>query len=182
MMLKINSLISKIENAFMTLAGAALAIIMCIVVADVILRYFFAAPLSWSHEIISMYLVTQVFFLALAGTFRDGGHIKVDLFDRFQNTWFFSVAELIATCMTLLFFCLMLQQMATHGWKVFLSNDVLDGAIPWPTWPPYFLGAVGVGLLIFRMVLLMIIKINLLSKGQFPNRIENIETTLEHRQ
>ena len=76
----------------------------------------------------------------------------------------------------------MLQQMATHGWKVFLSKDVLDGAIPWPTWPPYFLGAVGVGLLIFRMVLLMIIKINLLSKGQLPNRIENIETTLEHRQ
>jgi len=181
-MLKINGLISKIENAFMTLAGAALAIIMCIVVADVILRYFFAAPLSWSHEIISMYLVTQVFFLALAGTFRDGGHIKVELFDRFQNTWVFSVTELIATCMTLLFFFLMFQQMVTHGWQVFLSNDVLDGAIPWPTWPPYFLGSIGVGLLILRIILIMIKKIILLSKGQLSDRIENIEATLGNRQ
>ncbi|NBX88612.1 MAG: TRAP transporter small permease [Betaproteobacteria bacterium] len=181
-MLKLNNLVSRIENALMTLAGAALAFIMLIVVADVILRYFFSSPLSWSHEIISMYLVTQVFFLALAGTFRDGGHIKVDLFDRFQNTWVFSVAEILAICMTLLFFCLMLQQMAAHGWQVFLSNDILDGAIPWPTWPPYFLGTVGVGLLILRMALILFKKIILLSKGEIPDRIENIETTLGHRQ
>ena len=47
---------------------------------------------------------------------------------------------------------------------------------------PYFLGSIGVGLLILRIILIMIKKIILLSKGQLSDRIENIEATLGNRQ
>src|SRR3546814_5827562 len=59
---------------------------MLVIVVDVVMRYFFSAPLSWSYDLIGMYLVTLVFFLALADTFRRGGHIKVDLFENLRRT------------------------------------------------------------------------------------------------
>lgn len=142
-----------VERIFLYLTGAGLFAIMMVIVVDVVLRYFFSAPLSWSYDLIGMYLVTLVFFLALADTFRRGAHIKVDLFEVLRGTRLLLVAEIIGYCASLLFFALIFHQMAVNGLEAFLANDVVDGAIPWPTWPPYLFGATGVGLLMIRVVL-----------------------------
>ena len=147
----LNKLVQAVEQVFLYLTGAGLLAIMLVIVMDVVLRYFFAAPLSWSYDLISIYLVTLVFFLALADTFRRGGHIRVDLFDRLRSTRVFAIAEILGLMAAEVFFALILHQMAASGLEAFLANDVLDGAIPWPTWPPYLAGALGVGLLIIRI-------------------------------
>src|SRR3546814_8206686 len=90
-------------------------LIMLVIVVDVVMRYFFSAPLSWSYDLIGMYLVTLVFFLALADTFRRGGHIKVDLFENLRRTKFFAVAEILGYCASLVFFALILKQMLESG-------------------------------------------------------------------
>jgi TRAP-type C4-dicarboxylate transport system permease small subunit len=145
-----------VERAFLYLTGAGLFAIMMVIVTDVVLRYFFSAPLSWSYDLIGMYLVTLVFFLALADTFRRGAHIKVDLFEALRGTRLMTVAEIIGYCASLVLFALVFHQMAVNGLDAFLANDVVDGAIPWPTWPPYLFGAVGVGLLIIRVALAIV--------------------------
>ncbi|WP_428248155.1 TRAP transporter small permease subunit [Ferrovibrio sp.] len=143
----------KLETAFLYLTSLGLFLIMMVIVVDVVMRYLLNAPLSWSFDLISMYLVTLVFFPALADTFSRGGHIKVDMFDAFRRTKVFAFFEIVGYLIAIIFFSLILWKMAETGWEAFVEKEVVDGAIPWPTWPPQAFGAVGVSLLIISMAI-----------------------------
>ncbi|HEX2059972.1 MAG TPA: TRAP transporter small permease subunit, partial [Thermoanaerobaculia bacterium] len=54
------------EKAGITVAGIFMFAIMLVVVTDVVLRYFVNAPLSWSYELISLYLMVGLFFFSLS--------------------------------------------------------------------------------------------------------------------
>lgn len=142
-----------VENACMYGAAAGMVAIMMIVVVDVVLRYVFSAPLSWSYDVVSMYLVSFVIFLALAESFRRGVHIKVDMIQRLRGTRFLAAAELLGYSASLLLFGLILHLLVSQGVQGMIARDVVDGAIPWPTWPPYLIAALGTGLLWLRMLL-----------------------------
>ena len=155
-----------LEKAFLCLSGVGLLTIMIVIVIDVVMRYLFSSPLSWSYDLVSLYLVTLVFFMALADTFRRGAHIKVDLFERLRGTRTLAVAELAGYLLALVFFALIMQQMASAGLEAFVANDVLDGAIAWPTWPPYAVGTIGVALLILRLLISMAGRVAALLAGR----------------
>lgn len=165
-MSRLDRLIESVEKAFLYLTGLGLMFIMLVIVVDVVMRYFFSAPLSWSYDLIGMYLVTLVFFLALADTFRRGGHIKVDLFETLRATRLFAAGEILGYCMALVFFALILKQMIESGVEGMLAGDVVDGAIPWPTWPPYLIAALGVALLMVRVSLNVIRRVAALATGR----------------
>jgi len=179
-MTKLDRLTEAVEKAFVCITGAGLLAIMLVIVVDVVMRYFFSAPLSWSYDLIGMYLVTLVFFLALADTFRRGGHIRVDLFEKLRKTRFFAVAEIFGLCASLLFFALILDQAVTTALEAFLAGDVLDGAIPWPTWPPYLFAALGVALLILRVALNLTRRFVALSAGQAYEQEGGNHLHMEH--
>lgn len=171
---------AAVEKAFLYLTGLGLMFIMLVIVVDVVMRYFFSAPLSWSYDMIGMYLVTLVFFLALADTFRRGGHIKVDLFENLRRTRLFAVAEILGYCASLVFFALILKQMLESGVEGMLAGDVVDGAIPWPTWPPYLLAALGVALLMIRIALNVIGRLAALAAGQVYAQEGGSQHHVEH--
>ncbi len=161
----LDTLARGIERAMMVFAALGLLAIMLIVVVDVVLRYVFAAPLSWSHDVIGMYLVALVFFAALADTFRRGGHIRIDLFESLRRSRAYALGEIVGLCLAILFFVLIARLMVGAGWEGFLASEVMDGAIPWPTWPPQFIGAAGVGMLILRLGLAVAGRIAALAAG-----------------
>lgn len=179
-MLRLDRLTAAFEKAFLYLTGLGLMFIMLVIVVDVVMRYFFSAPLSWSYDLIGMYLVTLVFFLALADTFRRGGHIKVDLFENLRRTKFFAVAEILGYCASLVFFALILKQMLESGVEGMLAGDVVDGAILWPTWPPYLLAALGVALLMLRIALSVIDRLAVLAAGQMYEQDGGNQHQAEH--
>jgi TRAP-type C4-dicarboxylate transport system permease small subunit len=161
----LDRLTKAVESAFMLLAAAGLMAIMLVVVTDVVLRYVFAAPLSWSYDVISMYLVTLVFYMALADTFRSGGHIRIDLFESWGRSRVFASCQVAGLAVAIVFFALIFRLMATSGWEGFLADEVMDGAIAWPTWPPYIVGAAGIGLLILRLALALAARVAAIAAG-----------------
>jgi TRAP-type C4-dicarboxylate transport system permease small subunit len=167
-----------IETAFMYGAATGMVAIMMIVVVDVVLRYVFSAPLSWSYDVVSMYLVSFVIFLALAESFRRGVHIKVDLIQRLRGTRVLAAAELVGYAASLLLFGLILQLLVSQGLEAFFASDVVDGAIPWPTWPPYFIAALGTGLLWLRMLLSLALRLIAFASGR-PADPESDERSAE---
>lgn len=179
-MLVLDRLTATVEKAFLYLTGLGLMVIMLVIVVDVVMRYLFSAPLSWSYDLIGMYLVTLVFFLALADTFRRGGHIKVDLFENLRGMRFFAAAEILCYCAALVFFALILKQMLESGIEGMLAGDVVDGAIPWPTWPPYLIAALGVALLIIRVALNVIRRIAALVSGRVYEQEGGNHPHVEH--
>lgn len=70
---------------FLSLAsGCVLLLLMFYTVADVVLRYGFNRPFSGSLEFTEFSMATIV-FLAIAYTGWTGGHIAIDLFEKWLN-------------------------------------------------------------------------------------------------
>jgi TRAP-type C4-dicarboxylate transport system permease small subunit len=141
------------EQAGVILASATLALIMMVVSIDVALRYAFNAPLSWSYILISDYLLPASFFFALAPTLARRHHISVDiLFQKFRPR-IQRLCNLLTTLLVLPVFGAIAWLATARAWESFLSGDVLEGAIAWPTWIPSAFVASGVTLLLLRQLL-----------------------------
>lgn len=68
-------LLSRAEEVFV---GAAIAFSAALLFANVILRYWFLAPISWAEEL-SLYLVVWMVFVGASIATRTRGHIAIDL-------------------------------------------------------------------------------------------------------
>jgi TRAP-type C4-dicarboxylate transport system permease small subunit len=68
----------KLIYAMAFLGGVMLMFAMAAVCLDVIMRYFFARPLSWVLQVCE-YILLYAPFLATAWVLRGDGHIKVDI-------------------------------------------------------------------------------------------------------
>jgi TRAP-type C4-dicarboxylate transport system permease small subunit len=126
---------------------------MLIVFLDVFLRYFFRSPFTWSYDLISLYLVPVLFFLVISETFKRNHHIAVDLlYLRFLETGK-RIARLLIALLTIPIVWEIVTLSARDAIDGYRNNEVLSGAILWPTWIPLLVVVLGFGLLIVRLAL-----------------------------
>lgn len=135
--------------------GAALALfaIMLIVFVDVVMRYFFNSPLSWSYDFVSIYLMGAAFFLSLSETLRRNHHVAVDILYlrlslRARRLW-----KLLGWSLSFALFGAIFLLAALTAWSRWAGDNVVAGAIPWPTWVPAAIAALGFLLLLARLAL-----------------------------
>ncbi|WP_346915716.1 TRAP transporter small permease subunit [uncultured Roseibium sp.] len=142
--------LARVETGLVALSTLAMAAIMCIVVVDVLMRYAFAAPLAWSYDLIGLYLVSAVFFLALPDTMHHHGHIALDVFAPMMpaklrhtlQSLGYGVSSALIAAITWLEF----QQAET----AFLADQRIASVIPWPTWIAHAVLTVGMAVLFLR--------------------------------
>ncbi|MDI6764804.1 MAG: TRAP transporter small permease subunit [Thermodesulfobacteriota bacterium] len=75
----LQKLISVINKAFVFVASLMMAGLVVIVCIDLVLRYFFNAPLLWGTEVTEIFLL-YITFLGTAWVFKEDGHVVVDVF------------------------------------------------------------------------------------------------------
>lgn len=134
-------------------AGAALAAMMLITVADVLLRAAMNRPIRGTLEIVEL-LLACTFFLALPASFLRDEHIVVDIVDGFAAKWVPLLRRLAGMLGVLL-----MAVMAWQGWiaakDTLVFNDVTsDLALPriW-YWIPVLTGMMGACLAAAAMLL-----------------------------
>ncbi|MCL4746393.1 MAG: TRAP transporter small permease [Burkholderiaceae bacterium] len=142
-----------LERIGLFVAGFAFAAMMLVTVVDVVLRYAFNSPLSWSFELISSYLMVGAFFLAVSATQARRQHVFVDLLARNFPERLRCVLAVPAGCAVILVFALIWWAGALNFWEAWQKSLVLDGLIPWPRWPTYLLIPIGLGLMLPRLAL-----------------------------
>ncbi len=142
-----------LEKFGMLLAGACLAAIMLIVTCDASFRYLFNAPLSWSFDVISLYLLTATIFFALSSTFKTGGHITIDFLTQFMSPNVLRICTAICDLAMLPVLAFMQYTTAVEMFSAYVENRFNPGALPWPAWPSAALVVVGVGLLFVRVII-----------------------------
>ncbi len=70
--------LDKIANGLGYLSGWLVPLMMMLVVADVFMRYVMRRPLMVSDEL-SAYMLVALAFLGFAYTWREGGHVRVEV-------------------------------------------------------------------------------------------------------
>lgn len=142
-----------LDRVVVALACVALAAIMLVVGVDVLLRYAFNAPLSWSYVLISEYLTPAAFFFALAPTLAGRHHVAVDiLYERFRPRVQLA-CKALTTLVALPVFAVIAWMAGVRAVGAWAAGEALDGVIAWPTWIPAGIGALGVALLVVRQLL-----------------------------
>ncbi|MFC4671402.1 TRAP transporter small permease [Seohaeicola nanhaiensis] len=142
--------LARVEKAMVAVSGVALGSIMVIVVADVVGRYVFNSPFSWSYDLIGLYLMVAAFFLALPDALTHHDHIAVDLFRDSFPPRFKHAALAIGYSGASLGIGLI----GWGGWlrftEAWANDDRIAAAVAWPTWVAYALVALGSAAMLLR--------------------------------
>lgn len=152
----IRTTIAILERLFTWLSSAALFAMMTIVFLDVGFRYLLNAPFSWSHDVITLYLTPMIFFLGLSNSVRHSSHISVDILKRTATPRSQALMEMIGLLLAIMVFFGMFGAGAARTWQSWRANDVLSGAIEWPTWLSIVFVPLGTSILLLRLATLLV--------------------------
>jgi TRAP-type C4-dicarboxylate transport system permease small subunit len=148
-----NDALATVERALTVIAVIFLFVIMVLVVADVFMRYAMNRPFTFTYDLIGLYLLASVFFLTLSDALREHAHVRVDiLLSRFPSAGR-RFSEIVTALTGLFVFVLISKIGFDRALENYRENDVLAGAIPWPTWMSAALVPLGCGVLVLRLAL-----------------------------
>ena len=145
--------LSRIELVFATLAAVLMFAIMAIVATDVAMRYLLNSPLSWSYDLISLYLMTALFYFALSRTFAEGAHISVDIAQYYLSDDVRRLCQITYAILAAVLFMIIAWLGAERTLDDFQSGAATAGAVLWPSWIADVLVPIGSGLMSLRLML-----------------------------
>lgn len=135
----------RVTNVMLIIAGAALVIMMLVVVADVVLRAVFNVPVQGTYDVVSIALLVMVMF-GMAPVVARRGEILIDLIDDFLPAWALRLLSLVAALLGVSLFAFCGWSMigpAMDSWRY--GDRSLELGVPqWTLWLAAFLGMVGI--------------------------------------
>jgi TRAP-type C4-dicarboxylate transport system permease small subunit len=155
-MSRFDGLLKRAEGFLSSIAALMLLLIMLVVVVDVAMRYFLHAPLTWSYDLVSMYLMVGVFFLALSDTLANDEHVCVDILHKCMPRRLRHFTEALGYACAIVVFAAIVWMSATRTIASFAAGEVSAGVIPWPMWLSIVAAPIGAGLMLLRMVFRLI--------------------------
>jgi TRAP-type C4-dicarboxylate transport system permease small subunit len=132
-------------------AAFLMLVTMLVVSADVVMRYALHRPIVWAYDLISVYLMAAVFFLALSAAYATDHQVAVDVVVRSLGPKGRRAAEALTCAVSLPLFLALAWVGAARAWGAWRHGDALAGLIAWPTWPALALVPLGSGLLAARL-------------------------------
>ena len=144
--------VDLVDNALMAIGCLMLFALMLVVVGDVTLRYLFNAPLQWSYEVISSYLMPGLFFMAVSHTLKANAHVAVDILHNYVGRWTRYVFEAVCTLIAMPAFALCTWVSARNTWHDLETAATSTSGLAVPTWSISVMLPVGFGMLTLRLL------------------------------
>jgi len=149
----IEVLINQTSRIAGIIALITLILMMLVTVADVVLRYFFNAPILGSNEIVE-YLMVITGFLGLGWCAIKGGHLKVGLIIDRMPSRYQTVTDIVTFILALSVVPLLVWQAFSQAEYTLLEKCTSD-VLKVPNYPFYIIE--GIGIAIFTIVILMLL-------------------------
>ena len=143
---------TRFERVSRFIAVACLLAVMFIVFTDVAARYLIHSPLAWSYDLIGMYLMPALFYLALSDTLAAHHHVSVDLLRPHMPRWLLRLFEIIGSAAMAGVFMLIVWIYVQSGWEKFHTDAMVLSSIQWPAWVPDAIVTVGALTITLRLL------------------------------
>lgn len=128
------TIILGLERVLMALAILSIAAIMLFVATDAISRYLFNAPLSFSFELVSYYLIVIATYFMISATLRHGDHISITLFRNVLPRRAQAFVDVLWSVLAGIAFILMAYATWHNVAGAWAGNNFIPGVISWPVW------------------------------------------------
>lgn len=140
-----------IEELSAIIAAMIIMGLMFLMVADVLGRKMFNAPLSGTTEIAEITLVGVV-YLSISYVQRLHGHVNVDLFVKLLPSVLRLGLDVFALVLAFLISAVITWRSALFAWESILLQDYTMGIARVPAWPGKAVVTFGFGLLSLRLL------------------------------
>ena len=145
--------IDAIDAVLMAIGCLMLFALMLVVVADVTLRYLFNAPLQWSYQVISSYLMPGLFFMAVSHTLKSNAHVAVDILHNYVSARMRYVFAAVCNALATPVFALCTVVSAQNTLNDFLTAAESTSGLAVPTWTVSLMLPLGFGMLTLRLAI-----------------------------
>ncbi len=146
------ALVAKVEAFLSLVAAIILFIVMAIVATDVAMRYVFNHPFGWSYDLVSLYFTLALFYFCLSRTYATHAHVGVDILHYYVSPRTRRVFALISCLVSAPLFATIAILTLRRALAALSAQDVIEGAIEWPTWAYIALAPLGTALLTLRLL------------------------------
>jgi TRAP-type C4-dicarboxylate transport system permease small subunit len=146
------ALVTRVEAFLSLIAAIVLFVVMAIVATDVAMRYAFNRPFGWSYDLVSLYFTLTLFYFCLSRAYATHAHVGVDILHYYVSARTRRVFALIACLVSAPLFAAIAIVTVRRAVVAFAAQDVIEGAIEWPTWAYIVLAPLGTGLLALRLL------------------------------
>jgi TRAP-type C4-dicarboxylate transport system permease small subunit len=123
------------------IAAVALAFLAFITFADVIARYFFNSPFSFTVEVTEILMGLMIYF-GVGLTTHDNDHIAVDFVTLRLSEWMRVILGLLMNVLAFGFLVLMVWRLWLRAADLLEKGDV-SPVMQYPRWPTAFIMAIG---------------------------------------
>ena len=144
--------IGKVETLLATIASVVLFAVMVIVATDVVMRYGFNRPFSWSYSLVSLYFTLALFYFCLSRAFSGHAHVGVDILHYYVSARTRRIFALLTCIISTPLFATIAVVTFQRAADAFAHHDIIEGAIEWPTWAYLALAPLGTTLLTLRLL------------------------------
>lgn len=156
---KINHVINTIEKGCIFIAGVLLVIMMLLTSADVIGRKAFATPIPGTLEFMEEIGMVTVVFLTMSFVYSVGGHVRVELFERYINKKLLKGIGFFNTVLAIGIFVVLAYSSWTAVLEFHKFNTLTNSVWRYPLAPSYAMVTLGSIMMIIRTVQDLILKI-----------------------
>jgi len=164
------TLIRRLEQAGLALAGLCICLVMFTVSADALMRYAFRAPLQWATDLTSFYLLVGAAYLAISSTFTAGDHININLLHQRLPARLRAATDSLCALAYLAVFALVGYLAWEAATQALRNQEYMPGYIEWPVWLSYLPIPLGMAILCLRLVHHICM---LLRRGEDPNVVRD---------
>jgi TRAP-type C4-dicarboxylate transport system permease small subunit len=176
---RLRRVIDRIDDVLMVIGCLMLFALMFVVVGDVVLRYLFNAPLQWSYEVISSYLMPGLFFFAASHTLKAHAHVAVDIVHNYVGRRSRYVLEALVSVLAAPVFLLCAVVSARNTLDDLQTAASSTSGLALPTWTVSVMLPLGFGMLTLRLILNAIGYVATLVSGREVTALPPISGTEE---
>jgi len=149
----LNKFLTKTDEFISKISAITIFIMMMWIVIDVVLRSVFNAPISGTIEITGEYLLLIIVYLSISYTYKEGGHVSVELFENKFSGGIKKVVKLFTNLLTIIVFVLLGIANFQKGLDYFASDIRTTSLLNYPLAPALMIISFGVFLLVINLIL-----------------------------
>lgn len=145
--------VDLLDRLLLPIAMASALLTAFLILISIIARYFLHSSLSWTYEVISLYLSVFMFFPLLSSTLADNSHISIDIVSKYISRRYSVPVYFIISLVSFLLFSLITYAASINLYISISKYEISQGSYSWPLWPHWLIIAIGSAAIALRLLL-----------------------------